>query len=115
MINRPRVKKAPGELFDVRIEFRNSDPNIIYVIQAISMVTILEEITLVDKSSEMHLGVRDTIGRVNPSNPTGPRIDTDTANVWIQGGTAGKNYLLTATVTMESGQILSEAVLVEVR
>lgn len=87
----PQVFKTPSEKFPVHVPYVNTDPAVVYVVDAVLSFTVLDG--AVDVSASL-------------TGPTAPSVSGNTAIVWVRGGQAGKVYKASVLARMASGEEL---------
>lgn len=94
------LDKRANEKFDIGITFLDADdPTLLYVISAL-VVTVLDD-TNTDVTSSLIDGALNS-------------YSGNKAIVWVRNGTAGKSYTVLVKVTMTTGQVFEQKIVLKI-
>ncbi len=94
--------KRPADAFSIVFKFINKDPQVVYTIQEIIYISLIQ------RSDNQDMGPSMLDLDLNT-------IEENKAYIWVQGGTLNELYDLEVSVIMESGEQLSQKIELAVR
>jgi hypothetical protein len=94
------VDKRANDKFDIEIAFINADPAIVYSITGSPVVSATDD-----------AGVDVTASLIDGSLTA---ASGSKATIWVRNGTAGKIYTVLVKVTMTTGQVFEQMIVLKI-